>query len=389
MSDRIFKGLDEGLATVLILLDFSCAFDCVNHGLLCAKLHYFGLTEQPLSFFRNYLDNRKQIVRTSAGVSEAGSVTSGVPQGSILGPLLFLVYTFDLCNVAEFRQAHSYADDTQLIHTFDPTDYNDIVANVNADLRRVLEYSKKHNLKLNAKKTQVMLFAQANSKDFLKNYLSFEIDGQRLEFTDTAKNLGVVFDTRLRFSEHISYISKKSYLVLKALYANRHILNFKVKKKLCEAHIMSILAYCLILYYPCLTQLDCQRLQKIQNNCCGFVCGLRKYDHVSLKINQLQWLKMDGLFKYLILIFTYKLLKTSIPSYLRCRLVFRGDGHSVPVRANLLTVPRHSSSLFQRGFTYNVVSAFNKYFYYFNSTSIVTFRNLIRNTILEAQRSSV
>ena len=133
-------------------------------------------------------------------------------------------------------------------------------------MQKLFEYSCKHNLKFNAKKIQTLLFSPDGCAKFLQEYLHLRVNDQLLDFNDSARNLGVMFDNKLRFSQHISNLSKKSYMILKVLYANKHILNFKVRKKLCEAYIISVLSYCSTLYYPCLTQDDRQRLQKIQNN---------------------------------------------------------------------------------------------------------------------------
>ena len=387
VNNLIVEGLDSGMATALILLDYSRAFDCVDHTLLLAKLYYFGLTDIALSFFRNYLEGRRQLVRLHSGVSGVGDVTSGVPQGSILGPLLFILYTFDMSKITSYSRIHSYADDTQLICTFHPSQYDEIEANLNADLQQISKYSSKHNLNLNAKKTQVLLIAPEECSNFLKDYINIQLNGQPLGFTDIARNLGILFDNKLRFSQHISNLSKKSYVALKVLYANKHILNFKVRKKLCEAYILSNLSYCITMYYPCLTYDDKRRLQKIQNNCCRFVYGLKKYDHISEKIMRMHWLKVSYLFQFLLLVFIYKLLKTSTPIYLRSALVFRSDVHQVVIRLNTLTMPQYKKTIFQRGFVYNSVKHYNKFRTYFTCTSLAMFRKEIKTVLLDEQRN--
>ena len=288
-------------------------------------------------------------------------------------------------NVAKFSETQSYADDTQIIYRFDPLEYNDVVANVESDLQKILTYCRSHNLKLNAKKTQVLLFAPARSDEFLKDYLDLQMDGQSLNFVDTARNLGVLFDARLRFGQHISNLSKLAYLKLKILYSNKYILNFKVRKKLCEAYILSTLSYCLVLYYPCLTQKDRQRLQVIQNNCCRFIFGIRKYDHVNEKIAQLNWLKISNVFRYLLLTFVYKLLKSSTPMYLRSKLIFRSQIHNMPVRSDYLTMPQHKTVFFSRSFTYNAVNIFNNFYTLFDSGSLAIFRRNIKTVIFNEQ----
>ena len=157
-NDLIVQGLDNDLATVLIMLDYSKAFDCVDHALLSAKLHYFGLVDRALLFFRCYLEDRKQIVRSHSEVSYVGTVVSGVPQGSILGPLLFILYTFDMSNTIQFSKIHSYADDTQLLYTFNPSDYDEVKANGKFGMQKLFKYKCKHNLKLNAKKSMHCYF---------------------------------------------------------------------------------------------------------------------------------------------------------------------------------------------------------------------------------------
>lgn len=290
-------------------------------------------------------------------------------------------------NVTEYSQIQSYADDTQLLYSFDPKYYNDVEAQINTDLSNICLYSRRHGLRLNADKTKVLLFASNHDSGFLKNYIGLEMNGQRLVFSDTAKNLGVIYDTRLRFEDHISTLSKRIYVSLKVLYANKHILNFKVRKKLCEAYVFSKMSYCLILFYPCLTQVEKLRLQRMQNNCCRFIYGLRKYDHVSSKIQQLNWLNVENSFKYLFLVFVYKILGSNMPMYLRSKLRFRDEANQLFLRdRSELEVPRHTTAIFQRSFSFVAASLYNSFRTFFRSSdSISSFRKNIKCVLLSRQ----
>nr|CAH7758029.1 unnamed protein product [Callosobruchus chinensis] len=165
VSDYIIRSLDAGLATSLVLLDFSKAFDTLDHSLLLVKLRYFGLDEMCLKLFESYLHNRHQCVFVDNNYSDFQSVTSGVPQGSVLGPLFFIIYTSDMFKVIEHCNIQGYADDTQLYISFDPKSIN--IANhcINQDLESIYIYASRHNLKLNARKCQVMPFSSRGASD--------------------------------------------------------------------------------------------------------------------------------------------------------------------------------------------------------------------------------
>nr|CAH7757999.1 unnamed protein product [Callosobruchus chinensis] len=264
VSDYIIRSLDAGLATLLVLLDFSKAFDTLDHSLLLAKLRYFGLDEMCLKLFESYLHNRHQCVFVDNNYSDFQSVTSGVPQGSVLGPLFFIIYTSDMFKVIEHCNIQGYADDTQLYISFDPKSIN--IANdcINQDLESIYIYASRHNLKLNARKCQVMLFSSRAASD-LSSYVNINIAGEPLLIVKSTKNLGIIFDCKLRFQEYVSLLVKKTYLVLRLLYRNGGVLNFKLRKKLVESLVFSVLSYGITLYYPCLDSVTKYRLQKIQN----------------------------------------------------------------------------------------------------------------------------
>lgn len=115
-----------------------------------------------------------------------------------------------------------------------------------------------------------------------------------------------------------------------------------------------------VVYYPCLTVRNCNRLQILQNTCCRFVNNLRKFDHISVAFAETRWLNIKNIFKYNFITFVYRILKMNSPPYLRCKLIFRASIYLPNIRNNMtLAMPRHRSSIFKRSFTFNAVSLYN------------------------------
>lgn len=384
ITDNIARALDKKLAAILIALDYSKAFDVIDHDLLVAKLKFYGCDDIALSFFKSYLWRRTQRVRINCSYSDPKNIISGVPQGSILGPLLFLLYTCDLPASVKESEVYQFADDTQMIYYFDPDDVETASGSISGDLGSIITYSTEHNLIINSNKTKVLLFSSENHRPNIENNINIVISGDHLFFSENVKILGLNLDPSLRFREHIRVILQKCYLRLRLLYANKSILNFKTRKKLADSLVLSIINYCLIVYYPYLDQMSQQRLQRIQNACCRFVCGLRKFDRVSIHIYELKWLKVSFLFKFLLLSFMYRLFKNQVPKYLLEKIIPRNQVHNINIRHNTLTMPHHSTALFTRSYTFNVVSIYNQFRPNLHC-SFHQFRKMYKHLFLEEQ----
>ena len=178
-----------------------------------------------------------------------------------------------------------------------------------------------------------MIFGSKNGVNFIKNSADILINNTKIPVVDSAKNLGIVLDNNLRFKDHLKKLFQKSYMTLKILYNNKHILNFRLKKTLCESLVLSNFNYCDFVYGYCIDNESVLRIQRVQNDCVRFIFGLRKYDHISHKFLDLKWLRMDQRRLLHFSTFLLKILNDpESPASIKERLLPRYNVHSVNIR---------------------------------------------------------
>lgn len=362
VTNNIFYSLDENKGSVLIMLDYSKAFDTLNHEILLSVLKYIGFTSEATGLIKSFLTNRAQRVCMDGILSDFEDITLGVPQGSILGPLLYSIYTCNLYKCLQYCDYHMYADDTQLLFSFDCSKLQNANICLNTDLNSIFLESQKHMLKINPKKSVAILFANKNIREHVLRNLSPRINNDSIQFKNSVKNLGLILDHKLRFKEHITYKLKIGYSNLKMLYAHRHYLNQSTKKMLCDALVLSHLNFCDVVYGPCLDADDTKRVQKIQNACLRFIFGIRRRERISHKLKDINWLNMENRRELHSVVFFYKILKNETPSYLLNKIRYRTDVHNINIRhRHLINIPQHHKEIFKRSFSYNASFIINKY----------------------------
>ena len=239
LMDKITKSLENGDKVIGIYLDFSKAFDTVNHDILLQKLYYYGIRGNAYEWFKSYLTDRVQYVTYNGVQSSPKKIQCGVPQGSILGPLLFLLYINDLPNVCAKTMPFLFADDTNLF--ISRKNSHELYEAANNDLNAISEWLQVNRLSLNVKKTHYMLFS---STKIMSTNAELKIEAEIFSEVTKTKFLGVIIDNRLNWQHHISYISWKCAKGISIIIKLRKFLNNESLRSLYYAFIYLYLMYC-------------------------------------------------------------------------------------------------------------------------------------------------
>lgn len=352
--DGVLSARDAGNGTILALLDFSRAFDTINHNLLLSKLSYYGFSTDALNWFSSYLSGRSQKVEVTLenGVksySQTSPIKRGVPQGSILGPILFILYSADLTNCFKNCSYHLYADDVQTYLSFKPSNTLNAINKINDDLEAVGEWANENCLVLNPLKSKFLVLGSDNQ---IKNINSFapsiKIGDSDIVQVTEARNLGILMDNKLRFHNHILDIAKNCYYRLKVLYQVRKYLDIDLRIKLSEALVLSKLNYADTVIGECMFAYTKKIIQRIQNSCARFCFTIPRRSHITPFLNRNNLINMQSRrsLHYASLLFGIILYKT--PAYLYDKLLFSNRIRT----SSILCCPSHRTAAFRGSFSY-------------------------------------
>ena len=315
ITNHWLDNIDKGMVTCSIFLDLSKAFDTVNLTILVGKLAQYGVSGKELEWFKSYLFGRKQVVSIDGNHSEMRDVTIGVPQGSILGPLLFLVYMNDLPNTPTKCSVNMFADDTQIDHAAKSP--SNLQNTINADLQRVNQFLIENRLSLNVKKTNYMLIG---TKERLKKFsnLQIAIGDNKIDRVDSAKYLGVEVDENLNWITHAEKTASKIASKIGILRRLKHIIPNSTLVTVYNSFILPHFDYCDIVWDNT-TKTAKENLQKLQNKAARILLGAQKTEHREDLFKTLDWLSLQNRRNLHKCIIVYKSTNSLAPQYL-CNL---------------------------------------------------------------------
>ena len=242
ITNYILKALDDRNHVIGVYMDLAKAFDTLNHNVLIAKLDHLGIRGPALNWFKSYLSERDQMVKYDGVFSEKCKISYGVPQGSILGPILFLLYINDLYCISKDVALIMYADDTNVF--VKGTNLIDTCNIMNQELRKLAEWFRTNQLSLNISKTNFMIFSNNN----IGTQCDIKINDLQLERVTSTKFLGVVIDEKLSWKDHISFVNSKISKCIGILYKVRNIFGTRWRIKLYNSFILPYINYCNIVW---------------------------------------------------------------------------------------------------------------------------------------------
>jgi hypothetical protein len=352
IQNDLILAMDNKKVSALVLLDLSSAFDTIDHNILLSRLSsYFGISDLALKLLTSYLQNRTQTVCIDSHFSPPSPLSTGVPQGSVLGPLLFSLYTTPLSHTLQKSgiSFHFYADDTQLYISFPPVLSASPLSLLSSTLDLVHTWFTNNRLCLNPTKTEYIIIGSTLQCSKLSS-TTVSISGNSIAPVKSARNLGIIFDSDLSLHKHISSICQTSFYHIRQLRQIRSSIDVNSATILANALVHSKLDYCNSLYYS-LPSSSIHRLQLVQNSLARVVLpSTLRHHHITPVLKRLHWLPVEQRIKYKIATITYKSLDHHQPSYLFELLSSVPQSGRRSSSNKLLSLQRVNSKLGERSF---------------------------------------
>lgn len=348
-TNNWYLNIDDGQINAVLFLDLKKAFDTVNHTILLKKLKHYGIDNTTLKWFESYLSDRKQVTTIENSTSHHCHIKCGVPQGSILGPLLFLIYINDLPNCKLEAKPRLYADDSNL--TYSAKNIKEVQTMINEDLKEVHTWLKANKLTLNISKTKYMLMATRQKLSSIPSEPTIMVNSEKILRVDKYKCLGVTLDETLSWDKHIEEIFKK---VSKGLGALKRIRPYVPQSTLVTVYNTLILPY----FDYCSTVWGCigkclgDRLQKLQNRAARIITRSTYEDRSTDILQKLGWNTLEQRREKQLATTVYKVINNHTPLYLQTCFTKTSTIHRHNLRNSGLSIPQPKTEAMKKSFCY-------------------------------------
>lgn len=369
ITETIRVNLDKGNTSALIFLDFRKAFDSISHTILVEKLlNHFGFSSCGCKLIWSLLSDRNQFVQVGDQCSQLLEINRGIPQGTILGPLMFLLYINDIFRILSFLSCYTYADDIQLLATSELPNLQNFEDLINRDLRHIVEWSNTNFLELNPLKCKVMLFSKYSNIN-----LNILLDNERLEVVSQYKTLGLILDDKLSFDQHVSLVISRVSWTLRRIYNVAYYLPLAVRRRVAIALCLPLFLYCIEIY-SCTSASNIERLKKCFNRVVRYIYNLHIGESVSEHRNSILGCEFSQYIDLRQLVFFFKTVKYGNPPYLLRKFNFGSSS-----RTHTLICPRHTSLCMSRSFCVKISRLWNSIIPYHErsfSQTLSSFKNI-------------
>ena len=344
IANKIVDTFEENYFLVGVFIDLSKAFDTINHDIMLTKLEHYGIRGKAYDWFSSYLSNRYQCRKYKSSVSEYTNIVCGVPQGSLLGPLLFILYINDIENVSNTPSYILYADDTNIL--FNGKDLTTLQDKVNDNLSKVCKWFQANRLSVNPRKCNVIVFSN-RTKFYETDSINIKLNNVEIPRVEQTKFLGVIVDSKLTWKFHIQEVEKKVSRNIGIISRLSYLLPEDVLRMLYSTLILPYLSYCNLIWGSTF-QSNLKKLTAKQNKIVRVISGANPRTKAGPLYSKLKLLSLKDITIYQQCIFIYQCVNKLMPDHFVQLFDLNQNLYKYNTRSSsFLHFPRHRTLSYQ------------------------------------------